>query len=171
MSAKMDGFGIAAIGIGGIFVWGGIKGYSPLKAAENVINGRNPNESQGYSTLASQSGNPNGGGTNSAGGSISANKAIAQSLLSSFGWPASEFGPLDTLWTGESGWRIDATNPTSGAYGIPQSLPPAKMASAGADWKTNASTQIKWGMGYIKATYGSPSNALAAWQSRSPHWY
>lgn len=30
------------------------------------------------------------------------------------------------------------------AYGIPQALPGAKMAGAGADWKTNPVTQLKW---------------------------
>ena len=51
--------------------------------------------------------------------------------------------------------------PASGAYGIPQALPGSKMASAGADWQTNPATQIKWGLGYIKAIYGNPCSAWA----------
>jgi hypothetical protein len=47
------------------------------------------------------------------------------------------------VWTRESGWNPYATNPLSGAYGIPQSLPAAKMASAGPDWQTNPATQIR----------------------------
>jgi hypothetical protein len=47
------------------------------------------------------------------------------------------------------------------------------MASAGADWRTNYQTQIRWGLGYIKSRpdYGSPAAAYQKWLSRSPHWY
>jgi SLT domain-containing protein len=62
-------------------------------------------------------------------------------------------------------------NQSSGAYGIPQSLPASKMASAGPDWRTNPATQIRWGLDYIRSAYGSPSNAWAKWNQRSPHWY
>jgi hypothetical protein len=86
-------------------------------------------------------------------------KAIAYQMMSSFGFPTSEFGCLDDLWTRESGWIYDAEN-ASGAYGIPQSLPGDKMASAGSDWQTNPATQIRWGLGYIEAVYGNP---CAAW--------
>ena len=75
------------------------------------------------------------------------------------------------LWTGESAWNYQAANASSGAYGIPQSLPGSKMASAGADWKTNPETQIRWGLGYIKDAYGSPCSAWNTWNSRYPHWY
>ncbi|MEV7684462.1 phage tail tape measure protein [Streptomyces bungoensis] len=51
------------------------------------------------------------------------------------------------------------------------SLPASKMGSAGADWKNNPATQIKWGLGYIASRYGNPLNAYSAWLSRSPHWY
>jgi hypothetical protein len=95
-------------------------------------------------------------------------KSIAFQMMTSFGFPTSEFGCLDNLWMRESGWIYDAEN-ASGAYGIPQSLPGSKMASAGADWQTNAATQIRWGLGYIKSTYGSP---CAAWShEQSAGWY
>lgn len=84
---------------------------------------------------------------------------IARSLLGRYGWDVSQFGCLDDLWIGESGWDHTATNPTSGAYGIPQSLPAAKMATAGSDWRTNPRTQIEWGLGYIRDVYGSPCAA------------
>jgi hypothetical protein len=64
-----------------------------------------------------------------------------------------------------------ALNKSSGAYGIPQSLPASKMASAGGDWKTNPATQIKWGLSYIASRYGNPLNAYSKWLARSPHWY
>lgn len=84
-------------------------------------------------------------------------------------WSASEFGCLDSLWSRESGWSVTASNPSSGAYGIPQALPGSKMASAGPDWQTDAATQIRWGLGYIKSTYGSP---CAAWpHEESTGWY
>ncbi|HWG60691.1 MAG TPA: lytic transglycosylase domain-containing protein [Streptosporangiaceae bacterium] len=85
---------------------------------------------------------------------------IAQGMLASYGWSSSQFSCLQPLWNRESGWNASASNPTSGAYGIPQALPGSKMASAGSDWQTNPATQIRWGLGYIKSTYGSP---CAAW--------
>ncbi|MFC8039633.1 hypothetical protein ACFUOZ_09790 [Paenarthrobacter sp. NPDC057355] len=88
-------------------------------------------------------------------------KAYAASILGNYGWSAAEMTALNTLWEKESNWRTTATNASSGAYGIVQSLPAGKMASAGADWQTNYQTQIKWGLNYIKERYGSPSAALA----------
>lgn len=87
---------------------------------------------------------------------MEAAKKIAKRRLKDYGWEDGQFDCLDKLWTRESGWRWDAENPSSGAYGIPQSLPGSKMASAGQDWKTNAATQIKWGLGYIQQRYQSP---------------
>ncbi len=86
---------------------------------------------------------------------------IARALLPQFGFSSDQFSCLDSLWVGESGWRVDADNPTSSAYGIPQALPGEKMASAGPDWATNPATQIKWGLGYIADRYGSPCGALS----------
>jgi hypothetical protein len=85
-------------------------------------------------------------------------KAIAYNLLSSYGFSTSQFSCLDDLWTQESGWNVFAEN-ASGAYGIPQALPGSKMASAGPDWESNPTTQIKWGLGYIKTEYGDPCGA------------
>ena len=97
-------------------------------------------------------------------------QSIAYNLLAGFGFsPTTFFGCLKEMWDRESGWRYDAENPASGAYGIPQALPGSKMASAGADWQTNPATQIKWGLGYIKAIYGDPCKAWAFWQVN--HYY
>ena len=96
-------------------------------------------------------------------------RQIAQAMLGSFGWPASEFSCLDPLWAHESGWSVSAYNAGSGAFGIPQALPGAKMASAGPDWQTNPATQIRWGLEYIRSTYGSP---CAAWShAQATGWY
>ncbi|MCB8954873.1 MAG: transglycosylase SLT domain-containing protein [Nocardioides sp.] len=86
-----------------------------------------------------------------------------------FGFSSDQFGCLDSLWMRESGWNPSAQNASSGAYGIPQSLPGSKMASAGADWATNPATQIKWGLGYIQDRYGSPCGAWG--HSESYGWY
>jgi hypothetical protein len=86
---------------------------------------------------------------------------IAFEMLPSFGFSqSSQWSCLDETWTKESGWQYDAQN-ASGAYGIPQSLPASKMASAGSDYLTNPATQIRWGLGYIRDTYGTPCNAWA----------
>ena len=96
-------------------------------------------------------------------------QGIAEALLPSYGWSSSEMSCLVPLWMGESGWRVNAENSSSGAYGIPQSLPGSKMATAGADWRTNAATQITWGLGYIQERYGSP---CGAWGFKQGHgWY
>ena len=96
-------------------------------------------------------------------------QSIAQAMLGSFGWSASQFSCLEPLWAGESGWSVTASNPSTGAYGIPQAMPGSKMASAGPNWQTSAATQIRWGLGYIKSTYGSP---CAAWSHEEANgWY
>jgi uncharacterized protein YabE (DUF348 family) len=96
-------------------------------------------------------------------------KAIARALAAERGWGDGEFTCLDKLWTKESNWRWNAENSSSGAYGIPQALPGSKMASAGDDWRTNPTTQITWGLGYIEGRYGTP---CSAWNhSMSVGWY
>ncbi|WP_460632614.1 aggregation-promoting factor C-terminal-like domain-containing protein [Leifsonia lichenia] len=83
----------------------------------------------------------------------------ASSVLGSYGWGGDQMSCLIRLWNQESGWRTDAYNTSSGAYGIPQALPASKLASAGSDWMTNYRTQINWGLGYISGRYGSPCGA------------
>jgi hypothetical protein len=85
-------------------------------------------------------------------------RQVAGQLLGQYGW-GGQFSCLDALWGEESGWNVYAENPSSGAYGIPQALPASKMASAGPDWRSDAATQINWGLGYIRALYGSPCTA------------
>jgi hypothetical protein len=94
---------------------------------------------------------------------------IAQAMLSQFHWSSDQFSCLQPLWDRESGWNVYAYNPGSGAYGIPQALPGSRMASAGPDWQSSASTQIRWGLEYIQGTYGSP---CAAWaHEEDDGWY
>jgi hypothetical protein len=94
---------------------------------------------------------------------------IGKSMLASFGFDTTTQWPcLYDLWQRESGWNVYAENAASGAYGIPQSLPGYKMQSSGKDWQTNPATQINWGLGYIKGTYGTPCHA---WQNELNYGY
>jgi hypothetical protein len=92
-------------------------------------------------------------------------QAYAQSLITN----RIQYDCLVLLWNRESGWNYRASNPSSGAYGIPQSLPGTKMATAGADWRTNPNTQIRWGVGYIRDRYETPCGAWA--HSQAVGWY
>jgi hypothetical protein len=96
---------------------------------------------------------------------FSGNRRIGCAMMIDAGFPISQFGCLNKLWNKESGWNHRAENPSSGAYGIPQSYPGSKMRSAGADWRTNPATQIEWGLGYIKGRYQSPCGAWSRSES------
>ena len=101
-------------------------------------------------------------------GPRSASGVSLSRLLAANGWSEDDFSCLVSLWNRESGWRVNAAN-ASGAYGIPQALPGTKMASAGANWRDSAQTQIKWGLGYIKNRYGTPCGAWS--HSQASGWY
>lgn len=94
---------------------------------------------------------------------------MARSMLAAYGWSQTQWPCLNKLWTQESSWMTTAKNPSSGAYGIPQSLPASKMATVGADYRTNTRTQLTWGLQYVKDAYGSPCQA---WDFHLAHnWY
>jgi hypothetical protein len=95
-------------------------------------------------------------------------QAIAKAILASKGMGDDQYSCLVSLWNRESHWSVTAANP-NGAYGIPQALPGSKMASAGPDWRTNAKTQILWGLSYITSRYGTPCGAWA--HSQATGWY
>ena len=101
------------------------------------------------------------------------NIQIGQELARRAGWVGGEWEALKQLWHNESGWNHLAQNPTSTAYGIPQFLD-STWATVGYQKTSDPATQIAAGIKYIKQRpdyAGSPSRALALWQSRSPHWY
>ncbi len=86
---------------------------------------------------------------------------VGRALALRAGWGQHQWVCLATLWSRESGWIPTKLNYAgSGAYGIPQALPASKMRSAGADWRTNPATQIRWGISYIKSRYGDACGAL-----------
>ncbi len=97
-------------------------------------------------------------------------REIARQILKNkYGYGEDQYSCFNNIIMRESMWRVNATNPSSGAYGIPQALPGSKMASVGSDWRTNPATQIIWGIGYMKGRYGSP---CGAWSFKSAHgWY
>jgi hypothetical protein len=79
-----------------------------------------------------------------------------------------ESGWCPTKWQGEVGYcpggYQQIHDPSSGyGYGLCQSTPAIKMASAGADWATNAVTQMRWCNGYALGRYGS-------WAAAYNHW-
>ncbi|MFW7414506.1 G5 domain-containing protein [Demequina sp. SO4-18] len=97
------------------------------------------------------------------------NRALGRELAAQRGWTGEQWNCLNALFTKESNWNHTAQNPTSSAYGIPQSLPGSKMASVGSDWRTNPATQITWGLNYISGRYGTPCGAWGHSQARN--WY
>jgi len=96
-------------------------------------------------------------------------REIAQTLAATHGWTGSQWTCLDKLWNHESQYETTVRNSRSGAYGIPQALPASKMATAGADWRTNPVTQIVWGLSYISARYGTPCGAWSYWLRHSSY--
>jgi hypothetical protein len=90
-----------------------------------------------------------------------AKKIAANIAKEKYGWGSYQFSCLNTLWTRESHWNYRARNPRTGAHGIPQALPAAKMDVIGTDWRTNPVTQIRWGLHYIDVRYETPCKALA----------
>ncbi|MGW4273861.1 aggregation-promoting factor C-terminal-like domain-containing protein [Streptomyces seoulensis] len=98
-------------------------------------------------------------------GSAADAKTIAHQMIPD----AAQFNAFSRIVEHESGWNIHATNASSGAYGLVQALPASKMSTAGADWKTNPKTQIKWGLDYMNSRYGSPAKAWNFWQANG--WY
>ncbi|MFH9553558.1 transglycosylase SLT domain-containing protein [Streptomyces sp. NBC_00377] len=92
-------------------------------------------------------------------------QAIAHKMIPN----AAQYKAFANIVKHESGWNVSATNASSGAYGLVQALPGSKMSSAGSDWKSNAKTQIKWGLDYMNSRYGSPVAAWHFWQANG--WY
>jgi hypothetical protein len=167
-----------------VAIAGGLAGTWPAGTAQTAAAGRavQVTAATGASHAISldaftsaSAGRPQVSGNGSVGGSGKAHhkataRSIARRMLRHFHWsPRHQFRYLNRLWNRESGWNVHATNPTSGAYGIPQSLPASKMASVAPDWHDNATTQIKWGLNYIKGTYGNP---CGAWDhEQAMNWY
>lgn len=106
------------------------------------------------------------------GGAPSANAALAKRLYPPWASGA-EWNAWNTLEMHEAGWNQFARNSKSGAYGIPQALPPGKMGAAANPPQSNPTAQINWMVGYIKGRYGDPINAWAQYYNHpgGVGWY
>lgn len=145
---------------------------SPAQTTAPDNGSSNNSGTSGNNSSNSDNNNSNNSGTSAPSGTVwhatvAEAKAYARAAMAAYGWTSDdEWNALENLWTRESGWRWDAANPSSSAYGIPQALPGSKM---GTGWHDNAAVQISWGLSYIRQVYGSPSNAWRIWQIRK--WY
>jgi hypothetical protein len=158
-----------AVGTAGIvLLWSAIENQKITTTIQDIVKGKKPTPGPTTTTVptaAASTGSAIQQGANiiaSQGHNASANQAIALLLAAPYGWAGgANWAALKAGWQEESGWNQFAANdpadPYNHAYGIPQSNPGTKMASAGSDWQTSPSTQIRWGLNYIKQTYGSPS--------------
>ncbi len=176
MAGEVDGPALAAITAGALLAFAGIKGYSIPQAAQDIIRGRAPSGPPVTPITGTAGSTGPGSGTppglpSAGGGSPDANRALGRMMAAAYGWTGDDWACLESGWEEESGWSATAANvpsdPYNHAYGIPQSNPGTKMAAAGPDWKTNAATQIKWGLSYIRARYGSPSR-VPGWSPSGP---
>lgn len=186
--SQLNGIALAEIAAGGILVWSGIadKGFgtilkstlggkaTPVGTGANSLGATESadiagGESAGAADVATNITVPGQSGASTA--QAAANQLIARPLAAAYGWyPGTQWDDLVFLWNKESGWSNTADNPSSGAYGIAQALPPTKYpAAAQASGGSSAAAQISWGLSYIKATYGDPA---AAWAHEvADNWY
>jgi hypothetical protein len=184
----MDASGVAAVAVGSVFTYAGIKGISVPQALQAIIQGKSPATLKPSSPISS----PSDSGTSSSGGQpVTGGSAqqILQQTAAEFGWGSgSEWQALSSLEMGEAGFDPTSKNPSSGALGLAQALGHGTAATAGtlgneyggygltdaqakAANSGDASMQALWMCTYIKTTYGDPSTAWSKWQARSPHWY
>lgn len=96
---------------------------------------------------------------------LSSNVSVSDdkiALMAAAGISPEDYAYVDFIVSKESRWRPGALNAGSGAYGLCQSLPASKMASAGADYLTNPVTQLRWCSSYT-SRYGGWQGAYNAW--------
>lgn len=178
-TAGVSGVSVAVMAAGGILAWSGIYNQTVPTVLRSIISGQAPaaGPAASYvSTAATTSGGTSGGsaaaGDTGAGTQTAAhNQAIAKLLAAPYGWSTGQnWTDLVSLWNKESGWNNTADNPSSGAYGIAQALPPTKYPAAGqASGGSSPNAQIAWGLSYIQSTYGSPTAAWA--HETADNWY
>ena len=139
----------------------------------NNSNNNSSNNSGNSGNSGSNSGNSNSGNSGSSSGSgrlwhpsVSQAQTYAAAAAAQRGWTGAEWDAIVWLWNKESGWRWNAANPYSSAYGIPQALPGSKM---GAGWQDDGAVQIDWGLSYIAQRYGTPTNCKRIWEQQG--WY
>jgi hypothetical protein len=166
--AKIPGLPVAFIAAGSVLIYSGVENQPVATLLRGLARGQKPTPGppETFATAgstAASAASAAAGDTSAHGASAAANQAIGRVLAAPYGWSAGQqWDDLVSLWNQESGWSNVAKNPTSGAYGIAQALPPTKYPAAGQEsGGSSATAQISWGLAYIKATYGSPSEAWA----------
>lgn len=140
---------------------------SPDNVAKRALTGMSQTAEKGILDFLGQKDSAalaSAGGAPASSGVAAAAQQYAASRLAAFGWGADQMGPLIALWNQESGWNPNAVNPSSGAYGIPQSLGHGHPYNLG-----DYVAQVNWGLDYIKGRYGSPAAAEA--HEQSANWY
>lgn len=148
-------------------------GQTTQKPSQNTNQSQNNNQNNSQNTdqKPNQSTNNNQGSGSSTSGrlwhpSVAQAQAYAAAAAAQRGWTGADWDALVWIWNHESSWLWNAENAYSGAYGIPQALPPDKM---GAGYRDDAAVQIDWGLSYIAGRYGSPSQAKQWWLQHN--WY
>jgi hypothetical protein len=167
---------VATMTAGGILIWSGLYNRPVADILRTLATGAAPQPGPPENYVSSQAGAASPGSsapgdTGASTANAAANQAIARLLAAPYGWSAgTQWEDLVSLWNRESGWNQYAKNPSSGAYGIAQALPPEKYPPAGQEsGGSSPSAQISWGLSYIKAVYGSPA---AAWAHETSYgWY
>ncbi len=194
MAGRVSGLAVFYATAGGILLWSGFKGQTLAETIKAITSGnaaalsQKGTETVGSPTVSDSTGAAGGSDTavtpsassataaasapaSDKAGTPAANKALGLLLAGTYGWAGSGQWPyLESGWQEESGWNQYAFNipgDYDAAYGIPQANPGTKMASAGSDWKTDPATQIRWGLQYIKETYGSPAQ-VPGWTPNGP---
>lgn len=169
----VSGWAVAYASAGGVLLYSGIKGASISDTVKSVLSG-NLNVSETEPVSFGSAGTT--ADTGAANQSAAKNQALAKTLAASMGlqdWTQGQaWTDWVSLWNQESGWSATAKNKSSGAYGIPQSLPASKMppaAQAPPVGTSDPTAQITWGIQYIQSTYGSPVMAWAHEQANN--WY
>lgn len=187
---RISGPAVGAVGAGAVFAYAALKGKSVLTLVQGMVQGKPPAQIAQANPVtditgaladtaagAAPAGTPGSGtGTVASGGSP---KAILQATAASFGWTGAQWNDLDWLERAEAGYDTTARNPSSGAYGMAQSLghpfsggpAPNGVNEYGGEGLTPAQSraasmgsapeQALWMCRYIKDRYGTPSAAKA----------
>lgn len=172
----ISGWGVFMLFLGGVFAYSAFKGTTLTGTLHDLLSNQNP--ATDPAAKAPVPGDTTGllphvPPGNQVSSTSAHNMQIGKMLATQRGWGSGpNWSALVKLWTRESGWRNKARNPSSGAYGIPQALPPSKMppaAQAPPIGVSDPTTQIQWGLDYIASRYGNPINA---WAHETSHgWY
>ena len=100
-----------------------------------------------------------------------------QAVMAAAGIAPGDYAYVDYIVSHESGWCPTKVQgqvgycppyapdsvPSYLGYGLGQATPGTKMASFGSDWKTSATTQLRWATSYAEGRYGSWGAAYNYW--------